>query len=103
TTTLAEDDVIAMEASRCGAPAVRGSCDDVLSRFILAADTFDLQAIVRATADNPAVDMDAPRRVLDLLMRTRVDHVVERGLPHGCAVEAVDIDALRKAHAAASL
>jgi spore coat polysaccharide biosynthesis protein SpsF len=97
TTTHAEDDVLAAEASRWGAPTVRGSADDVLSRYVLAANLFDLKTIVRATADNPAVDMDAPRRTLNLIERTGACHVVEHGLPHGCAVEAVSVESLREA------
>jgi spore coat polysaccharide biosynthesis protein SpsF len=52
---------------------------------------------VRATADNPFVDADSVRRVLDLLRRVQADHVVEHGLPVGAAVEAVTVAALRKA------
>jgi spore coat polysaccharide biosynthesis protein SpsF (cytidylyltransferase family) len=102
TTTLAEDDALVDEASRLSVPVVRGSADDVLGRYARAATMFDLTALVRATADNPAVDMDAPRRTLDLLARTGVDHVVERGLPVGAAVEAISCDALHRAHALAS-
>lgn len=103
TSTLEEDDLIATEAARHGASIVRGSATDVLSRFVLAADQFGLQAIIRATADNPAVDMDAPRRTLELLERTGAGHVVEHGLPYGCAVEAVSVAALRHADATATL
>jgi spore coat polysaccharide biosynthesis protein SpsF len=102
TTTLAEDDGLADEASRLSVPVVRGSAEDVLSRFARAASMFELTTLVRATADNPAVDMDAPRRTLDLLTRTGVDHVVERGLPYGSAVEAVSCEALHRAHALAT-
>ena len=62
-----------------------------------AAREFSLTEIIRATADNPAVDMDAPRRTLDLLHQTGADHVVEFGLPNGAAVEAVTVEALEKA------
>jgi spore coat polysaccharide biosynthesis protein SpsF (cytidylyltransferase family) len=105
TTTLAEDDVLADEASRLSVPVVRGAADDVLARFARAASTFELTTLVRATADNPAVDMDAPRRTLELLTRTGVDHVVEWGLPYGAAVEAVEAvscAALQRAHALAA-
>jgi len=50
--------------------------------------------VIRATADNPAVDIDAPQRCLELLRRTGADHVIERGLPHGTAVEAVSASAI---------
>jgi spore coat polysaccharide biosynthesis protein SpsF len=99
TTTLREDDVLAAAAERLGVPVVRGPEDDVLARYVLAAATFALAEVVRATADNPAVDIDAPRRTLDLLRRTRADYVVERGLPVGCAVEAVSAGALFLANA----
>ncbi len=102
TTTSSDDDVLSSEARRLDAPVVRGPVDDVLSRFVLAADTFDLVTMVRATADNPAVDMDAPRRTLDLLARTGAAHVVEHGLPYGAAVEAISCAALREAGAEAT-
>jgi spore coat polysaccharide biosynthesis protein SpsF len=102
TTTQSEDDALVDEASRLSVPVVRGSADDVLARYARAASMFDLATIVRATADNPAVDLDAPRRTVDLLIRTGVDHVVERGLPFGSAVEAVSCEALHQANALAS-
>jgi spore coat polysaccharide biosynthesis protein SpsF (cytidylyltransferase family) len=102
TTTAADDDVLATEARRLNVPVVRGAVDDVLARFVMAAGAFDLTAVVRATADNPAVDMDAPRRTLDLLQRTDAAHVVEHGLPYGAAVEAVSVAALRVADAEAT-
>jgi spore coat polysaccharide biosynthesis protein SpsF len=102
TTTSSDDDVLATEARRLDVPVVRGSVNDVLSRFVLAADTFNLTTMIRATADNPAVDMDAPRRTLDLLERTCAAHVVEHGLPYGTAVEAIACDQLRQAAAEAT-
>lgn len=97
TTELPDDDRIAVEAARLGAAVVRGATDDVLARYIKAAETRGLTHLIRATADNPAVDMDAPRRTLDLILRSGADHVVEFGLPHGAAVEAVTLEALVRA------
>ena len=94
TTTLAEDDRVAQEARRLGVEVVRGPDEDVLGRFAMVASALSLAEIVRATADNPAVDIDAPRRVLELRRSTGADHVTERGLPHGTAVEAVAAEAL---------
>jgi spore coat polysaccharide biosynthesis protein SpsF len=56
-----------------------------------------LTEVIRATADNPAVDPDAPQRVLALLRATRSAHVVECGMPVGTVVEAVSADALLRA------
>lgn len=97
TTDRPEDDVLVQLAERLGALTCRGPELDVLARYVLAAETFALTEVIRATGDNPAVDLDAPARVLAQLQRTRADYVVERGLPVGAAVEAVTTDALRRA------
>jgi spore coat polysaccharide biosynthesis protein SpsF (cytidylyltransferase family) len=97
TTTGAEDDAIEAEARRHGALVFRGDRDDVIGRYIAAARTFEIDTIVRATGDNPLVDGDGPRRVVELLRNVRADHVVECGLPVGAAVEAVGLAALERA------
>jgi spore coat polysaccharide biosynthesis protein SpsF len=96
TTTGAADDRVEEEGIRLGADVVRGPDEDVLARFLMAIERFSLSEVVRATADNPAVDIDAPGRVLEMRRRTGADHVVENGLPYGTAVEAVSADALRR-------
>ncbi|MGE3276396.1 MAG: NTP transferase domain-containing protein [Vicinamibacterales bacterium] len=97
TTTETEDDAIAMEAARLGVAAFRGPRDHVLERFVLLARLRGARRLVRATADNPAVDIDAPGRVLAALEAQRADYVVEDGLPYGGAVEAVTVGALEQA------
>ncbi len=94
TTTRDEDDAVVVDGERLGVEVLRGPDDDVLGRFLMVASRLGLREIVRATADNPAVDMDAPRRVLEARRRTAADHVTEHGLPLGTAVEAVTVDAL---------
>ena len=94
TTTRSEDDCLVEEGRRLGATVVRGSEEDVLARFVLAASQLGLTDVIRATADNPAVDLDAPRRVLELRLSTHADRVVEYGLPYGTAVEAVSAESL---------
>ena len=101
TTTNPEDDSLEAEASARGVRTVRGPDADVLARFVMAADAMDARVVVRATADNPAVDIDAPRRVLARLSATGADYVAEVGLPYGAAVEAVTAPALRRACASA--
>jgi spore coat polysaccharide biosynthesis protein SpsF len=99
TTTRSEDDTLEAAAARAGVETVRGSEDDVLDRFLLAARTAGADWVVRATADNPAVDIDAPHRMLARLADTGADHVVERDLPYGAAVEAISVEALARAAA----
>ena len=78
TTTTTDDDALASAAVEHGVP------------------------VVRATADNPAVDIDGPRRVLNALRMTGADYVVEVGLPYGASVEAFTVDALERAATIAS-
>ena len=101
TTTNQEDDVLVATAAEYGVAAFRGPADDVLSRFLLAARSVDARFVVRATGDNPAVDIGAPDRVLAALRSTKADHVIEDGLPYGAAVEGVTVDALVRASALA--
>jgi spore coat polysaccharide biosynthesis protein SpsF len=102
TTLRAEDDVLAEMADRLQVEVFRGPEDDVLQRFVMVADYVGAPVFIRATGDNPAVDMDAPARVIDALAATGADHVVEAGLPLGTAVEAVRTSALYEAAALAS-
>jgi spore coat polysaccharide biosynthesis protein SpsF len=100
TTAKPEDDCLVAAAEALGAHVFRGSENDVLDRYAQAARFFELHRVVRATGDNPAVDVDAVGRTLALLDRTSAGHVVEHGLPYGAAVEAIRASALFEAAAA---
>ena len=91
-----EDDRIAAAGAARGVAVVRGSLDDVLGRFHLAMRDWQGPYVIRATADNPAVDVDAAARVLQHLAGG-ADYVVETGLPVGGAVEGVRTEVLRSA------
>jgi len=101
TTHRREDDALDAIARAVGAGVFRGDEKDVLGRYVSAAEAFDLDTIIRATGDNPCVDIEAPGRLLDLLRAHDADYVCEDGLPYGAAVEAVTRTALiRAAHEA---
>lgn len=97
TTDRPEDQALAAVAHHLGAAVFRGDADDVLGRFVAAAEAFDFDHIVRATGDNPGVDIQAPGRLLGALRLGEADYVCEQGLPYGGAVEAVTRDALVRA------
>lgn len=97
TTALSQDDAIEAEARRLGVEVFRGEVDDVLGRYLAAARAFGLSMLVRATADNPLVDTGGVERSLAFRQRVGADHVVERGLPVGTAVEVVTVEALERA------
>lgn len=116
TTTRPEDAAVVAEAQRLGVRAIRGPVDDVLARFVLAVADWDGASpsplgervgvrggptyVFRATADNPVVDIDSPRRLLRVL-EEGADYCVEEGLPVGGAVEGIRTTALRDAAAVA--
>lgn len=65
TSTAPSDDAIAALAQCCGYRAVRGSENDVLSRYLLATnDLADDDVVVRATADNPLYDAELTLRLV---------------------------------------
>ena len=102
TTTDPADDEIAAFAQKLGAGVVRGSVEDVLSRFVLAADTVDAQpgeGIVRLTADNPLVNQSVISACARKFATGRFDYVTtdhEHTVAHGFDVEVVSVDALRR-------
>ena len=98
TTTNPEDDPLVAEAESYDVPVLRGPDRDVLARFVMAATVAGTRYVVRATADNPAVDMDAPGRLLTVLRASGAAYASEDGLPCGAAVEALTTDALRRAN-----
>jgi len=96
TTTLPADDAIEAEARRYGALAFRGSDTDVLARYVGVAEAFGGRLIIRATADNPAIDVDGPARLVRAVMATGAEYAVENGLPYGGAVELIASETLRR-------
>lgn len=97
TTTRPEDQVLLELAARLGIPGTAGPVDDVLARFAAVAQQYpDAEYVVRATGDNPFVDIEAPGRVLKAL-GAGADYAVEEALPLGAAVEAVRRDVLLQA------
>lgn len=100
TSTAEEDDRLAAVGQSLGVRVVRGPLEDVLGRFALAIAGWDGPYVIRATADNPAVDVEAAGRVLQHL-EDGADYVVETGLPAGGAVEGVRTALLREAAARA--
>jgi spore coat polysaccharide biosynthesis protein SpsF len=97
TTDRPEDDALVAVAGRVGVPAFRGDSEDVLGRAAAATREFGLDLVVRATGDNPAVDIQAPGRTLAALRAANADYVREDLLPCGAGVEAMTAFALQQA------
>jgi spore coat polysaccharide biosynthesis protein SpsF len=101
TTREAEDDALEAIASKIGVATYRGETNDILGRYLGAAEKFDLDPIIRASGDNPAVDIQSPGRLLAALRSGEIDYVREEGLPFGAGVEAFTREALTLAAAKA--
>jgi spore coat polysaccharide biosynthesis protein SpsF len=95
TTAADEDAAVVAEARRMGCEAVRGATNDVLARYVAAANHAGARVIVRATADNPAVDIGTTARLLDAMAACGAEYGMEQGLPYGSATEVIAADTLR--------
>ncbi len=58
TTARPQDDVLADLARKAGIDCFRGDEDNVLDRFIRAAEAFDIDRILRVCSDNPFLQVD---------------------------------------------
>jgi spore coat polysaccharide biosynthesis protein SpsF len=99
TSTAAGDDAVADLAASLGVPVVRGSEEDVLSRFVAALDAHPADAVVRLTADCPLLDPTLIDAVAGAWAAAPthdyVATVLVRCLPRGMDVELVTARALR--------
>jgi len=98
TTISPQDDAIVNEAYRLGARVHRGSENDVLERFQEAAEIFHPGIIIRATADNPLIEIGSLERTVAALKSRNLDWCMENNLPYGSATEALTASALGKTH-----
>ncbi|MBV8650760.1 MAG: acylneuraminate cytidylyltransferase, partial [Alphaproteobacteria bacterium] len=100
TSTEAADDAVAAFATASGIPCHRGPEDDVLRRFIDAAERFALDAVVRVSGDSPFLDpaiVDAAVATFRSGSWDLVTNVQVRSFPKGQSVEVVAAAALRHA------
>ncbi len=98
TSTLEEDNRIAEESLRLGTLIHRGPEQDVLKRFQEAAEEFRPNIIIRATADNPLIDMGSVERIVHQLRLNNLDWCIENELPYGSATEAFTRATLSRVH-----
>jgi spore coat polysaccharide biosynthesis protein SpsF len=105
TSTAREDDVLAAACRRASIRCVRGPLDDVLTRYLLAAEETHADAIVRITSDCPLLDPRESSRVVAAFNQDASDYVsnvMERTYPRGLDTEIISRDALLRAGEAAT-
>lgn len=98
------DDPVADESQNCGVQVVRGPLNDVLKRYVLAAESVQADIIMRVTSDCPLIDPETCSELLDLFLTSHSDYATNNmppTWPHGFDAEIFTIDALRQADHAA--
>ena len=93
------DDYLADHCQSLGVQVIRGSEDDVLSRYALAARAFDCQNVVRITSDCPLVDPKIVDQVVGPVLTNPAVHYVcnffpQRLFPRGLDAEAMTVETL---------
>jgi spore coat polysaccharide biosynthesis protein SpsF len=108
TTTNFHDDVVVEVCTERGIPVIRGSEDDVLSRFAGAARQHQLDGIVRVTSDCPLIDPEIVAAGVDRWRSENdpdlyISNCLERTYPRGMDYEIFSAARLYDADANATL
>jgi len=98
TTQNKEDHVVAAWAEYENVRVVRGSQDDVLSRYILTQSVFPSDIHVRVTADNPLTCPDILKKAVNQCRDGKTDYVHTTSFPYGAGVDVFPIDTLIYLH-----
>lgn len=106
TTIDSSDDPIEKLCHELGVKCFRGSVEDVLSRYVGAAEKFGGDIIVRVTADCPLLDAEVVDRVIEEYQKGGAEYVSNvhpPTFPDGLDVEVFSKEALMRAHREAAL
>jgi spore coat polysaccharide biosynthesis protein SpsF len=101
TTSDPSDDIIVDTAVSNSVPYFRGSMEDVLSRYYLAAKEHGLDIIVRITSDCPCISSSIVDEVIRRHCSSSVDYTsntIVRTYPHGFDVEVFSFATLERAY-----
>jgi spore coat polysaccharide biosynthesis protein SpsF len=101
TSTTPDDDAIAELASREGWPCERGSLNDLLDRYVMAARANTADIVVRITSDCPLIDPEVIDQTIAAFEDAACDYASNglepRTFPRGLDVEVMSIAALERA------
>ena len=75
TTSRSQDDVLEEVARQAGIACFRGDEDDVLDRFVQAAEAFGLERFIRVCSDNPFLRPDTFQAFFDAYDREPADYI----------------------------
>jgi len=106
TTASLGDDIIAAEAERCRVRFYRGSEENVLERYYLAAKQYRADIVIRVTSDCPLLDPNLLADMLEMFANKRsvgtamdyLSNSLIRSYPRGLDIEIFTFASLKKAH-----
>jgi len=93
------DDALEEIASNCGILSVRGSLNNVFSRFLKCLDDFSPKVLVRITGDCPLFMPEICEEMLQDYSNEPIDYLsntIPPTYPDGCDIEIVSSNALRR-------
>jgi len=98
TSTHPDDAILVDLAKEWRVRAVAGNEEDVLSRFILAAERYKADLIIRVTGDNVLTDPETIDRMVARHIATGADYTRTNGLPLGVTAEVMSTAMLSRLH-----
>jgi len=98
TSTHKDDKVLLELAEKVCVKSFAGSENDVLDRFIKAAEREKADVIVRVTGDNPLIDPHSLDKMVRHHLETGADFTGMDGFPLGTSAQVVSLETLKKAH-----
>ena len=101
TSTHPDDYEIIQLAQNCNIRHFTGSEDDVLDRFIKAADRERVDTVVRVTGDNLLTDPEIMDEMLRFHQKNGLEYTYVEDTPRGTRSEILSIEAMKRAHALA--
>jgi spore coat polysaccharide biosynthesis protein SpsF len=100
TTDCPADDVVVQECRLSSVPVFRGNEDDVLDRYLRAAQWTNADIVVRITSDCPLVDPQITDKTIRAFLAERPDYasnVMVRTYPRGLDTEVMTVQTLEQA------
>jgi spore coat polysaccharide biosynthesis protein SpsF len=98
TTNRSKDDIIEKIGIDADVKIFRGNKNNVLNRYVKAAEKFNIDVIIRITSDCPLIDPNESKKVVRKFIKNNYDYVTtdDKTYPKGLDTECVSLKVLKK-------